>query len=58
MIKTHSDNGEKLIRGYGGETAKVSKTNDLASANVLVPSIEDSTITIYSNFNETLMAFI
>ena len=44
---------EKLIRGYGGKTAKVSKTNDFVSTNVLVPSIEDTAITIYSNFNET-----
>lgn len=44
---------EKLIRGYDGKTSKVSKTEDLESVNVLIPSIEDTAIVVYSNFNQT-----
>ena len=44
---------EKLIKGYDGKTSKVSKTEDLESINVLIPSIEDTAIVVYSNFNQT-----
>ena len=44
---------EKLMKDYGGKTTKVPKSSDLLSSNVLIPSIEDTAIEVYSNFNAT-----
>ena len=44
---------EKLMKQYGGKTLKVSKSSDLVSSNVLIPSLEDTAIQVFSNFNST-----
>ncbi|MFT5738656.1 MAG: type III secretory pathway component EscR [Maribacter sp.] len=44
---------DKLMREYDGKTSSVSKSDDRMSSGVLIPSIQDTTITIYTNFNET-----
>jgi len=44
---------EKLMKEYGGKTSKVQRSDDLLSTSVLIPSVEDTAIDIYSNFNPT-----
>lgn len=44
---------EKYMKAYDGKTSKVAKTVDLLTTGVLIPSIEDTTIEVYGNFNQT-----
>ena len=44
---------EKLMKQYGGKTLKVPKSSDLVSSNVFIPSVEDTAIQVFSNFNST-----
>ncbi len=44
---------EKYLKGFDGKSSNIQKSDDIITERVLMPSISDTAIVLYSNFNET-----